>query len=138
MLSEESEPVREGTGEGCHLTVTPQAIVAARIHQDRHAEARGKALRIWIADKNCDGFLYGVAFDTQQPGDRVVALGTLNVVVDADCAPYLSGITVDWVEDERGRGFLVTHPEQSRYRGKFFLKDRAQAHGHPEESGCGG
>lgn len=109
------------------IQLSPGAIVAARIHQDSQRDARGKALRIWIADKNCDGFLYGVAFDVIRPGDRVLELESLQVTVDADCAPYLDGIQVDWVDDERGRGFLVTHPEQARYRGKFFLKGQPGA-----------
>ena len=128
--------MNEASGHSPRILLSPSAIVAARIHQDMQRDARGKALRIWIADKNCDGFLYGVAFDAVRAGDHVLELESLRVTVDADCAPYLDGIQVDWVEDERGRGFLVTHPEQARYRGKFFLKGEHEKSTEPcgEES----
>lgn len=104
------------------IQFTDRAVLQARMYQDTHAQARGKMLRVWIADKNCDGFQYGVAFDDAQEGDHELHFGSLTVLVDPGTAQYIGGAEVDYVEDERGKGFLVQHPEADKFRGKFFLK----------------
>jgi len=93
---------------------------ALRLAADpRHA---GRCLRVWIADKNCDGFLYGVGFDDELPGDERIPLGdALAAVVDAQAAPYLRGSLVDWADTDEGSGFVVVNPRHSEFRGKFFL-----------------
>lgn len=107
------------------ITLTPQAIVAARRHQDTHALSRGKSLRIWIADKNCDGLIFGVAFDYAIDGDLSYRFESLDVLVDTGTARYLNGAVVDFVDDERGKGFVVSVPSPEQYQGKFFLKQGA-------------
>ena len=45
-----------------------------------------------------------------QDGDTVVESGGVKVLVDPMSAPYLTGATVDFVEDQRGAGFVVENP----------------------------
>jgi iron-sulfur cluster assembly accessory protein len=106
------------------ITFTERAIAQARIYQATHPETAGQLLRVWIADKNCDGFQYGVAFDTPIEGDQVLDVGGLEVLIDPGTALHIGGSDVDYVDDERGRGFLVQNPRASDFRGKFFLKSR--------------
>lgn len=73
-------------------------------------EAEGKELRIFIQGVGCSGFSYGFTFDEKREGDTVVEDGGLTVLVDQNSAPHMTGSTVDFVEDHRGAGFVVTNP----------------------------
>lgn len=104
------------------ITLTERAVVRARMLQDRQAGLRGKALRVWVANKDCDGLIFGVAFDHPIVGDQRFEFGSLPVLVDQDTARYISGATVDYIDDERGQGFVVELPSPERFQGKFYLK----------------
>ena len=82
-----------------------------------------KTLRLYLEGKGCDGFTYGVAFDPAGKSDHVFPqdLG-LQVTVDTQTFPYVQGATITWVDDERGRGFLVDNPRHRKFRGKFYRR----------------
>ena len=65
-------------------------------------EAEGKNLRIFIQGVGCSGFSYGFTFDDKRDDDTVVEAGDLQVLVDPQSAPHLTGASVDFVEDQRG------------------------------------
>jgi len=73
-------------------------------------DAEGKNLRIFIQGVGCSGFAYGFTFDEQRDGDTVVENGDLKVLVDPNSAPNLTGATVDFIDDQRGTGFMVDNP----------------------------
>lgn len=73
-------------------------------------EAEGKKLRIFIQGVGCSGFSYGFTFDDHRDGDTHVEHGDLEVLIDPNSAPHLTGSTVDFVDDERGSGFTVDNP----------------------------
>ncbi len=103
------------------LRFTPSALAQASLLGADFQYASLK-LRVYISDKNCDGFLYGVAFDDPLPGDHEIPLqGGVTAVVDQQGAPYLWGSVVDFVKTGEEEGFVVQNPNQSLYRGKFFL-----------------
>jgi len=78
-------------------------------------EAEGKALRIYVGGGGCSGFQYGFTFDDLHDDDSVVeAAAGVKVLVDPMSAQYLSGATVDFVEDLRGAGFVVENPNAVR------------------------
>ena len=80
------------------------------------------SLRLYLEGKGCDGFYYGVAFDHAMPSDHHFPHGEVDVIVDADSLRFVTGSTIDWVDDQRGRGFLVDNPAHKKYRGKFYKK----------------
>ena len=49
---------------------------------------------------------------TKRDGDTVVEDGELKVLVDPNSAPNLTGATVDFIDDQRGTGFMVDNPNQ--------------------------
>ena len=67
-------------------------------------------LRVFVSGGGCSGFQYGFTFDEAQEGDTVVEAAGLKVLVDPASAPYLEGATVDFVDDDRGAGFVVDNP----------------------------
>lgn len=73
-------------------------------------EAEGKKLRIFIQGVGCSGFSYGFTFDDPRDGDTTISEHGLEVLIDPNSAPHLSGSKVDFVDDERGSGFTVDNP----------------------------
>jgi iron-sulfur cluster assembly accessory protein len=69
------------------------------------------ALRIYVAGQTCSGLQYGMSLDNK-PRDTDATFETdgIKVLVDDVSLQYLHGATVDFVEDERGKGFLVENP----------------------------
>ena len=86
------------------------------------AEYKGKPIRLYLEGKGCDGFFYGVCFDTERPDDTSILQGSLKIVVDKETLQYVDGSSIDWVDDERGKGFLVSNPNHKQFRGKFFKR----------------
>ena len=84
------------------------------------------SLRLYLEGKGCDGFFYGVSFDSKTKADLdlgSIAGSQLRLITDHDTLEFVKGSRIDWVEDERGTGFLVENPRHSKYRGKFFKRD---------------
>ena len=87
-------------------------VAAAKVKEfaAQTPEADGKNLRIFIQGIGCSGFSYGFTFDEEREGDTVVSSGDLTVLVDPNSAPHRTGSSVDFVDDQRGTGFLVDNP----------------------------
>jgi iron-sulfur cluster assembly accessory protein len=94
------------------ISFTDTAVTKVKEFAAQNPEAEGKELRIFIQGIGCSGFAYGFTFDEQRDGDTVVEQGDLTVLVDPNSAPNLTGAKVDFVDDQRGTGFLVDNPNQ--------------------------
>ncbi len=97
------------------ITLTEKAISKVAEFASNMPEADGKDLRIFIQGVGCSGLQYGFTFDDTRDGDTLVEAGNLRVLIDAQSAPYLTGSTVDFVEDERGAGFTVDNPNAAMF-----------------------
>ncbi len=105
---------------GIHLS--QQALANALELQRVTPDFNNLSLRLYLEGKGCDGFYYGVTFDAPQERDRHFSYGQLDVIVDPETLEFVQGSSIDWIDDERGRGFLVTNPRQKAFRGKFFKR----------------
>lgn len=92
------------------ISFSETAVSKVREFASQTPEADGKNLRIFIQGIGCSGFSYGFTFDEKREGDTVVEDGDLTVLVDQNSAPHLTGSTVDFIDDQRGTGFLVDNP----------------------------
>jgi iron-sulfur cluster insertion protein len=92
------------------ITFSEKAVEKVSEFAAQMPEAEGKELRIFIQGVGCSGFSYGFTFDEERDGDSIVESGDLKVLVDPNSAPHLTGSTVDFVEDQRGAGFIVENP----------------------------
>jgi iron-sulfur cluster insertion protein len=108
--------------EELRIRLTPEALAAARALADAEPRYAGLALRVYLDGKGCDGFYYGVTFDPETADDVVFPHDGLRVVADKQTLRFVLGATVTWIDDERGRGFLVDNPGHKRYRGKFYKR----------------
>ena len=101
------------------ITLSARAVAKAK---ELQRSAGKPSLRLYLEGKGCDGFYYGVAFDHPTPSDLHFQHGKVDVIVDADSLRFVTGSTIDWIDDQRGRGFLVDNPAHKKYRGKFYKK----------------
>jgi iron-sulfur cluster insertion protein len=92
------------------ISFSDKAIEKVKEFSAQMPEAEGKSLRIFIQGVGCSGFAYGFTFDDKRDDDTVVETGDMNVLVDPQSAPHLTGASVDFVEDQRGAGFTVDNP----------------------------
>ena len=122
---------------------TPKAIAVAHKLKEL-PQYKNKPLRIYLCGKDCDGFMYGVNFDEPLPDDFAWEQESIPLIIDSATRDVCVGSTVDFVDDERGQGFLLTNPKQSRYNGKFWKKGGDPDHEHehsqtnePKRKPCG-
>ena len=92
------------------ISISPRAADMVREFATATPDAAGKDLRIFIRGVGCSGFAYGFAFDDRHDDDTVVTSSDINVIVDPQSAPHLDGASVDFIDDHRGRGFVVDNP----------------------------
>ena len=105
-----------------NITLTSDAMIAALGLQRTEPAYHGLPLRLYIEGKGCDGFYYGVTFAPREPEDVAIMQGDLELVIDQRSLEFMDGSTIEWVNDERGTGFLVNNPNHTRYRGKFYKR----------------
>jgi iron-sulfur cluster assembly protein len=68
-------------------------------------------LRLGTKGGGCAGMSYILGFDSRvNEEDRTYKLNNLKFVMDSKSLFYLMGVTVDFVENEQGRGFVFNSP----------------------------
>lgn len=94
------------------------------------------ALRLFITQGGCEGFSYGMAFETgQKEGDQVIERGGVRVLVDPTSYQVLNGAQIDYMKSQMGEGFTVRNPNAVSTCGcGHSFKTRHDA-GHPEPCG---
>ena len=93
--------------------------------QSLHSEQADseQRLRLYIEGKGCDGFFYGLSFDTPKDSDQRHQISdSLELIIDPDTAIFCKNVWIEWVDDERGQGFLVNNRDQKKFRGKFYKR----------------
>src|SRR6478735_2621422 len=105
------------------IYISPKALEAALELQQHTSRYRDLPLRLYLDGKGCDGFYYGVTFDRKSPDDLTFPQeGGLLLIIDPPAFEFCQGSTIEWIDDERGTGFVVENPHQWKFRGKFFKR----------------
>jgi iron-sulfur cluster assembly accessory protein len=77
-------------------------------------EQEGKpdiALRIFVAGVACSGIQYGLALDDEVKEDDVTMESNgIKLVMAKDIERTFSNGSIDFIEDENGKGFLIRNP----------------------------
>lgn len=92
------------------ITLTENAITKLK---DLLAEENNPSLkfRIFVQGGGCSGFSYGFTFDeSQNEDDFTVTADNLTVLVDAMSMQYLTGASVNYIEDLTGSSFSIINP----------------------------
>ena len=92
------------------ISVSPSAVQAiSDLINERNLE--GYALRLFVSGKTCSGYQYGMSLDDAiTETDISINVDTIKVVVDNASIEYLKGAKLDFIDDERGKGFMVDNP----------------------------
>ena len=68
-------------------------------------------LRVFVAGGGCSGLQYGMAFESEAHDmDTIIDAHGLRVYVDPVSLEYLSGASIDYVDNLMGGGFRIENP----------------------------
>jgi len=91
------------------LTPAAEEVIRGLRRQQKLDESY--ALRVYITGQTYSGFQYGLALDNKPRGtDATFESDGLKVLVDETSIQHMAGATVDYIDDERGKGFFVNNP----------------------------
>ena len=97
--------------ETTSVTLSTQAadVVRDLIRERKLDETYG--LRVFISGKTCSGFEYGMGLENK-PGDTDTTFNCegLKIIVDSGSMEFMNGASINYIDDERGKGFLVENP----------------------------
>ena len=97
--------------ESLSLTLTPSAVARVREMLRRENLGPEHGLRVAVVGGGCSGYSYQLDFDdVTRDGDSVLDFDGVRVRVDAESAPMLQGIEIDFVSRLHGGGFTFTNP----------------------------
>jgi iron-sulfur cluster insertion protein len=92
------------------IEVTDKAAVELKTLLDQEGKPE-LALRIFVAGVACSGIQYGLAFDDEMREDDVTMESNgIKLVMASEIEKSFSEGTIDFVEDENGKGFLIRNP----------------------------
>jgi len=91
------------------LSASAAEVVRGLLKQRNLYDSYG--LRVFVTGQTCSGFQYGMGLENK-PGETDTTFESegLKVIVDEASLQYLGGATVQYIDDERGTGFLVENP----------------------------
>jgi iron-sulfur cluster insertion protein len=93
------------------IQLTPAAAEIVRGLRQQQNLNESYALRVYISGQTCSGFQYGMALDNNtRPTDNVFESDGLKVLIDESSIQHMAGATIDYIDDHRGKGFLVENP----------------------------
>jgi len=118
------------------LTLTEKAANEIKGLFEREG-IQNAALRVFVAGGGCSGLQYGMAIAEEvEEGDCEFEQHGVRILVDPLSANYITGASIDFVEDEMGGGFKIDNPNAIRTCGcgsSFSTEDGPDAMG----GGCG-
>lgn len=95
------------------LNVTENAATRIRYLIEREDKGLLK-LRIAVDGGGCSGFQYRYEFtNTINADDTVIQKNGIEVVIDSTSAPFLEGVTFDYVETLGAAAFEIKNPNAS-------------------------
>src|SRR5512134_3904324 len=92
------------------VNLTPLAASKVKaILAERNLPDHG--LRVFVAGGGCSGMQYGMALEAApREFDHVVESGGVRLYVDPTSMMYLSGASIDYVDNLMGGGFRIDNP----------------------------
>ena len=72
------------------------------------------SLRVFISGQGCSGFQYGMGLENK-PGETDTTFESegLKIIIDEASLQNMCGATIQYIDDERGKGFLVENPNMA-------------------------
>ena len=95
------------------LSVTDKALAQLKKLVAAHnPDAAG--IRVAVREGGCNGMTYSMDFaDEVGPGDEVMALDGINILIDPMSTMYLVGTEMDFVEEKLASTFVFRNPNET-------------------------
>jgi iron-sulfur cluster assembly protein len=95
------------------LNVTPTAVSQLRKLKAQH-NPQAVGIRLGVRDGGCNGKSYAMDFaDSIEPGDEVMDLGGVSLLIDPMSTMFLIGTEMDFVEEKLGATFVFKNPNET-------------------------
>ena len=97
-------------------TYTPSVLLLTEVDINKiltlsETEESQINLRVYVTGGGCSGFQYGFSFDKLiDEEDTCITNSGASLVVDPLSLQYLSGSTIDYIEDLTGSKFIIKNP----------------------------
>jgi iron-sulfur cluster assembly protein len=67
-------------------------------------------LRVAVVGGGCSGLSYKIEFSEKKEKDNILDIDGLKVLIDPKSSIYLKGITLDFQDGLKGKGFIFDNP----------------------------
>ncbi len=92
------------------VEVTERAQREIREIFQREDPVPGTGLRLGVMGGGCSGLSYEMEFDQQRPHDNVLEFDGFRVLLDPKSSIYMKGVTLDFQDGLKGKGFVFQNP----------------------------
>ena len=93
------------------ITLTDKAVEKVEYFIRKKGDPADVFLRVGATPGGCSGLKYQLLFDgVLNEKDIVTDFGAIRVVVDNLSAPYLEGMTIDFMDTIEKQGFTIDNP----------------------------
>lgn len=96
------------------VKVTDAAIAEVKRMLEKDGHPQGTGLRLLVKGGGCSGLSYDMAFDAAKEKDHTFEFGGLHVYVDPKSYLYLKGMTLDYADSLKDKGFKFINPNASK------------------------
>jgi len=104
-----------GAEEQDHILVTRRAIDKVMQIRSDNSVPEEYALRLGTQSGGCSGMNYILGFDSEiNDNDKLIQSDDLKFVIDNKSVFYLMGVTLDYVDDVHGSGFVFSNPNNAK------------------------
>lgn len=104
-----------GTEEQDALMITRTALDKINSIKAENSVPEDYLLRLGTQSGGCSGMNYILGFDSEvNDNDKLIELNKLNLVIDNKSLFYLMGVTLDFVDDVHGSGFVFNNPNNAK------------------------
>jgi iron-sulfur cluster assembly protein len=86
-------------------------ITEAAANMIKHSLVEGKVIRMFLAAIDASGANYGLALGDEETGDQVFESRGVKIYMSEKDAELLGETIIDYVDDDRGTGFIIRGPE---------------------------
>ena len=129
-------PLTEIVEPTTDITLTEGAIRRVR-SLIAEKDLDGYALRVFVSVGGCSGMQYGMGLEPEpRETDTLYQFGDVKVVVDPQSMEYLTGVTIDYVDDLMAGGFKIENPQAVSSCGcghSFKTEESSHAHAQTED-----
>ena len=86
-------------------------ITEAAANMIKRSLVEGKVIRMFLAAIDATGANYGLALGDEEVGDKIFESRGMKVYMSPEDTELLSETIIDYVDDDRGTGFIIRGPE---------------------------